>query len=441
CRDLVAVPDRRAAEGAWAGDRLHLASPRRDLPDRRSGDRAPRRTGRRVGARLRDLARGCDRGDGRARDRGRDALAGSRRRRAGAVARGARTSNRRPARRRRLHRRGRRGGRPRRTDGQRTHRDPAGDLRRRPPRGGRDPAAWEAVLDPAAERCGAGRHRARTGGPAPAGARPRPLDRAQPAAPVAASARGFPRLRRRRRGPTDRRGDAAAPRDRRWLSLGARAPPLGRQPAEGRARQVARHRPGRAVARRADRRRRHRYEDRDPADDPCARGSGEGDRAGLLRGAGAARRRRPDPRRPRRRRGAQRRPARPHRRGRARRAPAGGHMTARLRAFDWRLYVIYLVFSVIFLVFALTLHDDGFLTHRNLLNVVEQTTMISIEAVAMTFVISAAEIDLSVGSVAGLVSVTTALALAHYGLGLGIVLGLLTGVGVGVVNGGLVAFL
>jgi ribose transport system permease protein len=116
-------------------------------------------------------------------------------------------------------------------------------------------------------------------------------------------------------------------------------------------------------------------------------------------------------------------------------------MTARLRSFDWRLYVIYLVFAAIFLVFALTLHDDGFLTHRNLLNVVEQTTMITIEAVAMTFVISAAEIDLSVGSVAGLVSVTTALALSHYGLGLGIVLGLLTGVGVGIVNGGLVAFL
>ena len=44
----------------------------------------------------------------------------------------------------------------------------------------------------------------------------------------------------------------------------AGAPAVGRQPAEGRHRQVARHRSGRADHGRADRRGRHRHQDRDP---------------------------------------------------------------------------------------------------------------------------------------------------------------------------------
>ena len=55
----------------------------------------------------------------------------------------------------------------------------------------------------------------------------------------------------------------------------------------------------------------------------------------------------------------------------------------------------------------MTLHDKGFLDPNNLLNIVRQTAMIAIMAVAMTFVLRAGEIDLSVGAVAGLASVTT----------------------------------
>lgn len=57
----------------------------------------------------------------------------------------------------------------------------------------------------------------------------------------------------------------------------------------------------------------------------------------------------------------------------------------------------------------------------------------------MTFVISAAEIDLYVGSVAGLASVTSALAVSEYGVFVGIAAGLLTGLAVGAINGALVA--
>lgn len=105
---------------------------------------------------------------------------------------------------------------------------------------------------------------------------------------------------------------------------------------------------------------------------------------------------------------------------------------------DWRQYVVYIGFVVIFLVFAVTLNQYGFLTANNLLNIVRQTAMISVMAVGMTFVISAGEIDLTVGMLAGLTSVTTAMSIAAFGLPIGIAIGILTGLIVGTVNGLLV---
>ena len=102
---------------------------------------------------------------------------------------------------------------------------------------------------------------------------------------------------------------------------------------------------------------------------------------------------------------------------------------------DWRQYVIYAGFVVIFIFFSITLNDKGFLDPNNLLNIVRQTAMIAIMAVGMTFVLSAGEIDLSVGSVAGLTSVTTALAISKFGLIGGVFGGLLTGIVLGMVNG------
>jgi ribose transport system permease protein len=102
---------------------------------------------------------------------------------------------------------------------------------------------------------------------------------------------------------------------------------------------------------------------------------------------------------------------------------------------DWRQYVIYAGFIAIFIFFSLTLSEKGFLDPNSLLNIVRQTAMIAIMAVAMTFVLSAGEIDLAVGAVAGLVSVTTAMALAKFGLIGGIFGGILTGIVVGLING------
>jgi ribose transport system permease protein len=108
--------------------------------------------------------------------------------------------------------------------------------------------------------------------------------------------------------------------------------------------------------------------------------------------------------------------------------------------FHWRDYTVYIAFAVIFVIFAITLSGDGFLSSNNLTNIVAQTAPISIMAVAVTFVIVAAQIDLSVGSVAGLSSVTTAMAIQAWGGIPGVIVGVLTGVAIGAVNGTLVAY-
>ena len=102
---------------------------------------------------------------------------------------------------------------------------------------------------------------------------------------------------------------------------------------------------------------------------------------------------------------------------------------------NWRQNIIYIGFVAIFLIFALTLSDKGFLNPNNLLNIVRQTAMIAVMAVAMTFVLSAGEIDLSVGAVAGLASVTVAMAIAVAGPVGGILAGIATGLAVGIFNG------
>ena len=106
---------------------------------------------------------------------------------------------------------------------------------------------------------------------------------------------------------------------------------------------------------------------------------------------------------------------------------------------NWRQNIIYIGFVAIFVIFAITLNDKGFLNPNNLLNIVRQTAMIAVMAIAMTFVLSAGEIDLSVGAVAGLASVTVALAIdvagPFGGVAAGLATGLATGLAVGMFNG------
>jgi ribose transport system permease protein len=107
----------------------------------------------------------------------------------------------------------------------------------------------------------------------------------------------------------------------------------------------------------------------------------------------------------------------------------------RLGLSNWRQNIIYIGFVGIFIFFAVTLGHKGFLDTNNLLNIVRQTAPIAIMAVAMTYVLAAGEIDLSIGAVAGLASVATAMAMDIGGVPLGILVGVATGLIVGVING------
>ncbi|NTV38373.1 MAG: ABC transporter permease [Demequinaceae bacterium] len=109
--------------------------------------------------------------------------------------------------------------------------------------------------------------------------------------------------------------------------------------------------------------------------------------------------------------------------------------------FDWRRDIIFIGFVVTFGVFALLLGGEGFLNSQNLLNILRQSSIIMVIAVGMTFVIANAEIDLSVGSIAGLTSVATAMGVSSFGLVPGILIGLAAGAAVGAINGALVAML
>lgn len=108
--------------------------------------------------------------------------------------------------------------------------------------------------------------------------------------------------------------------------------------------------------------------------------------------------------------------------------------------FDWRRDIIYVGFVVVLLIFSVLLRDEGFLSVSSFWNILRQAAIVSVIAVGMTLVIAAAEIDLSVGSVAGLASVVTAMSLSHFGLIPGILAGLALGAIVGSINGALVAF-
>lgn len=77
-----------------------------------------------------------------------------------------------------------------------------------------------------------------------------------------------------------------------------------------------------------------------------------------------------------------------------------------------------------------------FFTSKNLLNITRQVSITLIVAIGMTFVILTGEIDLSVGSAAALVGVTTAVVLKASGqLELAMIAGLVMGAGIGIVNG------
>jgi len=111
------------------------------------------------------------------------------------------------------------------------------------------------------------------------------------------------------------------------------------------------------------------------------------------------------------------------------------------KGFDLQKSVIYVGFFTIFLFFSFTLHDDGFLTTRNLTNIVLQTAPATIMAIGLVFVISAGEFDLSFGSAVAVSALAAAVALQNYPMLVGVLAGIGAGTLIGALNGVLVAYL
>ena len=100
-----------------------------------------------------------------------------------------------------------------------------------------------------------------------------------------------------------------------------------------------------------------------------------------------------------------------------------------------RPYMLYIAFVILLVVFSLS--SPWFLSVENFLNIGRQTTLVSIIAVGMTFVIVARQIDLSVASTLALSGMAAALAMSHINNSwiVGAVAGLGTGALVGLLNG------
>ena len=103
--------------------------------------------------------------------------------------------------------------------------------------------------------------------------------------------------------------------------------------------------------------------------------------------------------------------------------------------FRWKDLTVYLGFALVFGFFAVTIGDKGFLSAQNATSIVSQVTPIALMAFGAVFVLTAGEIDLSIGSVVAMAALFTALGLRHYGLVPGIAFGILTGIVAGLLNG------
>ncbi|MBV9635778.1 MAG: ABC transporter permease [Methylobacteriaceae bacterium] len=97
--------------------------------------------------------------------------------------------------------------------------------------------------------------------------------------------------------------------------------------------------------------------------------------------------------------------------------------------------VLFIIAALIFLFFSLT--TITFLREFNLLNILRNTSLITIVAVGMTFVLIAGEIDLSVGSAYGVLTVLMGMLVVAVGLSpwLAMPIVILAGAAVGLFNG------
>jgi len=103
-------------------------------------------------------------------------------------------------------------------------------------------------------------------------------------------------------------------------------------------------------------------------------------------------------------------------------------------------YVIYLGFLAILAAFSIILRNDGFASPANLIAIVQQTTPVTVMAVGTVFVLTAGEIDLSIGSTVAVSALLAAMALRAWPWPAGVAAGLGAGAAIGALNGAMVAY-
>ena len=112
-----------------------------------------------------------------------------------------------------------------------------------------------------------------------------------------------------------------------------------------------------------------------------------------------------------------------------------------IKKIDLYQYMVYIIFIVVLIFFAVWL-GPSFFSRSNLLNITRQTAMVSVMAVAMTFIIASGQIDLSIGAVVALSALISAWLLEKTNsIALALFCALLVGTLVGMINGLLVTYL
>lgn len=94
----------------------------------------------------------------------------------------------------------------------------------------------------------------------------------------------------------------------------------------------------------------------------------------------------------------------------------------------------------VLLIILAAFQSPAFLTERNIMNVLRQMSGVGVMAIGMLFVILTRGIDLSVGSIAALGSVSSAILIQSYPLGLALPMVIAIGAGCGLISGILIAF-
>lgn len=114
-------------------------------------------------------------------------------------------------------------------------------------------------------------------------------------------------------------------------------------------------------------------------------------------------------------------------------------ISAPARAFPIKQLVqrleVRMLLLAILIALCLSLLSPYFLTRSNIFNMLDQSVVIGIVSVGMTFVILTGGIDLSVGSVAGLTGILLGLSLQHMSIVPAIAVAVAAGAGIGVISG------